>query len=127
MQALIATDVAARGIHVDGVACVVHFDPPEDDKTYLHRSGRTARAGAQGVVVSFVRDNNRKDVKTLQRDLGLEQVVTTPDATLLGDGSRHREATSPRQGPARREGTGRQAEREWWRQRRSQPPAHPHP
>jgi superfamily II DNA/RNA helicase len=94
VQALIATDVAARGIHVDGVACVVHFDPPEDDKTYLHRSGRTARAGAQGVVVSFVRDNNRKDVKTLQRDLGLAQVVTTPDATLLGDGSRHREATS---------------------------------
>ena len=94
VQALIATDVAARGIHVDGVACVVHFDPPEDDKTYLHRSGRTARAGAQGVVVSFVRDNNRKDVKTLQRDLGLAQVVTTPDATLLGDGSRHREATT---------------------------------
>jgi superfamily II DNA/RNA helicase len=76
------------------VACVVHFDPPEDDKTYLHRSGRTARAGAQGVVVSFVRDNNRKDVKTLQRDLGLPQVVTVPDATLLGDGSRHAEATS---------------------------------
>jgi superfamily II DNA/RNA helicase len=94
VQALIATDVAARGIHVDGVACVVHFDPPEDDKTYLHRSGRTARAGAQGVVVSFVRPNNRKDVKTLQRDLGLEQVVTEPDATLLGDGSRHREATT---------------------------------
>jgi superfamily II DNA/RNA helicase len=94
VQALIATDVAARGIHVDGVACVVHFDPPEDDKTYLHRSGRTARAGAQGVVVSFVRDNNRKDVKTLQRDLGLPQVVTVPDAALLGDGSRHREATS---------------------------------
>ncbi|HEX4901677.1 MAG TPA: DEAD/DEAH box helicase [Acidimicrobiales bacterium] len=94
VQALVATDVAARGIHVDGVACVVHFDPPEDDKTYLHRSGRTARAGAQGVVVSFVRPNNRKDVKTLQRDLGLEQAVTHPDATLLGDGTRHREATS---------------------------------
>ncbi|HEU5083822.1 MAG TPA: DEAD/DEAH box helicase [Acidimicrobiales bacterium] len=94
VQALVATDVAARGIHVDGVACVVHFDPPEDDKTYLHRSGRTARAGAQGVVVSFVRPNNRKDVKTLQRDLGLAQEVSEPDATLLGDGSRHREATA---------------------------------
>jgi len=97
VQALIATDVAARGIHVDGVACVVHFDPPEDDKTYLHRSGRTARAGAQGVVVSFVRPNNRKDVQALQRDLGLAQAVTAPDASLLGDGSRHREATARRE------------------------------
>ena len=49
----IATDVAARGIHVDGVACVVHFDTAEDEKAYLHRSGRTARAGAAGVVVSL--------------------------------------------------------------------------
>ena len=96
VQALIATDVAARGIHVDGVACVVHFDPPEDDKTYLHRSGRTARAGAQGVVVSFVRPDNRKDVKTLQRDLGLDQTVTEPEASVLGDGSRHRKATERR-------------------------------
>ena len=53
-DALVATDVAARGIHVDGVACVVHFDTPEDEKAYLHRSGRTARAGAAGMVVSFV-------------------------------------------------------------------------
>ena len=52
-QALVATDVAARGIHVDGVASVVHFDPPEDEKAYLHRSGRTARAGATGLVVSL--------------------------------------------------------------------------
>ena len=89
VQALIATDVAARGIHVDGVECVVHFDPPEDDKTYLHRSGRTARAGAEGVVVSFVRPNNHKDVKGLQRDLGLPQGFDQPDATVLGDGSRH--------------------------------------
>jgi superfamily II DNA/RNA helicase len=102
VQALIATDVAARGIHVDGVACVVHFDPPEDDKTYLHRSGRTARAGAQGVVVSFVRPDNRKDVKALQRDLGLAQSVTEPDAALLGDGSRHREATAARRDRAPR-------------------------
>ena len=50
----IATDVAARGIHVDDVACVVHFDPPTDSKDYTHRSGRTARAGAAGTVVSFV-------------------------------------------------------------------------
>ena len=89
-HALIATDVAARGIHVDGVECVVHFDPPEDDKTYLHRSGRTARAGAQGTVVSFVRPNNRKDVAALQRDLGLPKGTTAPDPSALGDGSAHR-------------------------------------
>ena len=53
VEALVATDVAARGIHVEGVACVLHFDPPIDHKTYVHRSGRTARAGAQGVVVSL--------------------------------------------------------------------------
>ena len=53
-QALVATDVAARGIHVDDVACVVHFDPPDDAKDYTHRSGRTARAGATGLVVSLV-------------------------------------------------------------------------
>ena len=51
---LVATDVAARGIHVDDVDLVVHFDPPNDHKDYLHRSGRTARAGASGVVVSVL-------------------------------------------------------------------------
>jgi superfamily II DNA/RNA helicase len=51
---LVATDVAARGIHVDDVSLVLHYDPPTDSKTYLHRSGRTARAGAAGVVVSLL-------------------------------------------------------------------------
>ena len=51
---LVATDVAARGIHVDDVSLVLHYDPPTDAKTYLHRSGRTARAGAAGVVVSLL-------------------------------------------------------------------------
>ena len=54
VDALIATDVAARGIHVDEVACVVHYDPPHDAKDYTHRSGRTARAGARGTVVSLI-------------------------------------------------------------------------
>lgn len=89
-HALVATDVAARGIHVDGVECVVHFDPPEDDKTYLHRSGRTARAGAQGTVVSFVRPNNRKDVAALQRALGLPVETSRPEPSALGDGTAHR-------------------------------------
>ncbi len=97
-QALIATDVAARGIHVDGVQCVVHFDPPEDDKTYLHRSGRTARAGAEGMVVSFVRPNNRKEVASLQRDLGLPVESGEPDPSALGDGSAHRVARPEKSG-----------------------------
>lgn len=71
IQCLIATDVAARGIHVDGVAGVVHFDPPTDATTYLHRSGRTARAGATGVVVSFVERNTSRDAIKLQREIGL--------------------------------------------------------
>src|SRR5690606_39049078 len=54
LKALVATDVAARGIHVDDVDVVVHYDPPEDHKTYLHRSGRTARAGEAGLVVTLV-------------------------------------------------------------------------
>ncbi|MCZ7529014.1 MAG: DEAD/DEAH box helicase [Acidimicrobiia bacterium] len=71
VDALVATDVAARGIHVDDVACVVHFDPPVDAKTYVHRSGRTARKGASGVVVSLVASDQRRDSVKLQRELGL--------------------------------------------------------
>ena len=59
---LVATDVAARGIHVDDVDLVVHYDPPADHKDYLHRSGRTARAGATGTVVSFVEPAQTRDV-----------------------------------------------------------------
>ena len=54
LHVLVATDVAARGIHVDDIDIVIHYDPPEDHKTYLHRSGRTARAGETGVVVTLV-------------------------------------------------------------------------
>ncbi len=80
VDALVATDVAARGIHVDGVACVLHFDPPEDEKTYLHRSGRTARAGATGVVVSLVRNEELSDSRKMQRKLGLPGDITAPGA-----------------------------------------------
>ena len=76
--ALVATDVAARGIHVDAVAAVVHFDPPADAKDYLHRSGRTARAGAGGVVVSLVADGERAAVARIQRALGLPTGLTDP-------------------------------------------------
>ena len=62
---LVATDVAARGIHVDDVDLVVHFDPPADHKDYLHRSGRTARAGADGVVLSLVLPAQVREVARL--------------------------------------------------------------
>ena len=63
-RVLVATDVAARGIHVDGIELVVHFDPPNDHKDYLHRSGRTARAGATGLVVTLAM---REQVREMQR------------------------------------------------------------
>jgi len=73
LSALVATDVAARGIHVDDVDCVVHVDPPDDPKTYLHRSGRTARAGEQGTVVTLVLWNQEVPVRRLQRMLRIDQ------------------------------------------------------
>jgi superfamily II DNA/RNA helicase len=79
VDALVATDVAARGIHVDGVNAVIHFDPPADSKDYVHRSGRTARAGATGVVVSLVPAEKASAVKRIQRDLGFAVGMTAPD------------------------------------------------
>ena len=64
---LIATDVAARGIEVDGINCVIHYDPPDDGKVYKHRSGRTARAGNSGIVISFVRKNEQRTYNRIQR------------------------------------------------------------
>lgn len=66
-RVLVATDIAARGIHVDDVALVVHVDPPAEHKAYLHRSGRTARAGAEGVVVTVGLPHERRDVTRLMR------------------------------------------------------------
>jgi superfamily II DNA/RNA helicase len=71
LKALVATDVAARGIHVDDVDVVVHYDPPEDHKTYLHRSGRTARAGEAGLVVTLVLWDQELEVKRLQKRIGM--------------------------------------------------------
>lgn len=85
-EALIATDVAARGIHVDGVECVVHFDPPEDHKAYLHRSGRTARAGASGNVVSLVQHDQVKSSNRLQSRIGLTGTIAKPSVDRLFDG-----------------------------------------
>lgn len=67
VRVLVATDVAARGVHVDSVDLVVHVDPPAEHKAYLHRSGRTARAGAEGDVVTITLPEQRKDVADLLR------------------------------------------------------------
>ena len=75
IRCLVATDVAARGIHVDDVDVVIHYDPPSDAKTYVHRSGRTARAGESGVVVSMVLWNEELEVRKLLRRLGLKQPI----------------------------------------------------
>ncbi len=72
LPVLVATDVAARGIHVDDIDVVVHYDPPEDAKTYLHRSGRTARAGESGLVITLVLWDQELEVRRMQRRLGLD-------------------------------------------------------
>jgi superfamily II DNA/RNA helicase len=85
LSVLVATDVAARGIHIDGVDCVIHFDPPEDHKAYLHRSGRTARAGNSGDVVTVVLPEQRRDAQALMRRAGIRvtpQEVTADSAAV---------------------------------------------
>jgi superfamily II DNA/RNA helicase len=91
VAALVATDVAARGIHVDGLETVIHFDPPADDKTYIHRSGRTARAGRGGRVISFVSPDGVREARRMQRAVGLDEEIGTAEryaalpATQRGD------------------------------------------
>ena len=82
-EALIATDVAARGIDVQDVHCVIHLDPAENGKAYKHRSGRTARAGASGIVISMVQDNQRGVYNRLQKQVGIKEKYTKPDLNLL--------------------------------------------
>jgi superfamily II DNA/RNA helicase len=74
--ALVATDIAARGLHIDDVELVIHADPPVEHKAYLHRSGRTARAGAAGTVVTLATEEQRADVARLGRHAGIKPVVT---------------------------------------------------
>src|SRR3712207_1987075 len=89
---LVATDVAARGIHVDDVSLVLHYDPPADHKTYLHRSGRTARAGAGGVVVSLLLPDQVGQAKRRFRQAKVEPMVSrvrpgdAPIAELVASG-----------------------------------------
>ena len=82
LRVLVATDVAARGIHVDDVSVVLQVDPPADHKDYLHRSGRTARAGEKGTVVTLALPHQRKTMERQLRDAG---VPTTPVKAVPGD------------------------------------------
>jgi superfamily II DNA/RNA helicase len=95
VQALVATDVAARGIHVDDVSCVIHFDVPADAKDYMHRSGRTGRVGAEGSVIALVTPEQQAAATVLRRNL---------DVTITGSGVRDVQrppATSARSGRLR--------------------------
>ncbi len=82
-MALIATDVAARGIDIQGVNCVIHYDPPENGKAYKHRSGRTARGGASGVVVSLVQKPQKRAYNKVQKEVGVKVEFTPPEFTEL--------------------------------------------
>jgi len=78
---LVATDIAARGIHADDVNLVIHADPPVEHKAYLHRSGRTARAGAEGIVITLMTDDQVADVRDLTRKAGIKATTTRLDAS----------------------------------------------
>ena len=97
VDTLVATDIAARGIHVDDIALVIHADPPEEHKAFLHRSGRTARAGAEGTVITMVTENMRRHTKRLAKDAGIDPIMKTvvkgdPILTDIAPGEReHKE------------------------------------
>lgn len=102
LDVLVATDVAARGIHVDAVPLVVHFDPAADATDYVHRSGRTGRAGADGTVVSLIGSEHLAATRAIQRRLGLCGGVSSPDVASLPAGvrGRHLGPVAAREGPA---------------------------
>jgi len=117
VRVLVATDVAARGVHVDDIELVIHVDPPAEHKAYLHRSGRTARAGAEGDVVTLVLPEQRKDTAALLRKAAINVAPQQVDATsaavtaLVGDVAAYVKpsprATAPdRSRQARPEGSG---------------------
>ncbi|MEZ5137738.1 MAG: DEAD/DEAH box helicase [Acidimicrobiales bacterium] len=103
VQALVATDVAARGIHVEGVRGVVHFDLPGDPKDYIHRSGRTGRAGSPGTVVALFDAAQRKDAVKLKRAAGVDAEIEEPDVASLPEAPQRafapERARAPRRDP----------------------------
>ena len=126
-RVLVATDIAARGVHVDEVELVVHIDPPSEHKAYLHRSGRTARAGNAGDVVTVVLPEQRGDTQAVLRKAGIQcrcAAVAADSAqvhALVGEIAPYRAPApkaAPRQ-PSQRRGSGGAG------QRRRRRPSHP--
>lgn len=113
-KVLVATDVAARGVHVDDVELVIHVDPPMEHKAYLHRSGRTARAGAEGSVVTIVMPGQEKDVKDLLRKAAIQVTpvrvsATSPEVTaLVGEVAPYVAPAPKSEQPGRRQGSNAQ-------------------
>ena len=120
-RTLVATDIAARGIHVDDVALVIHADPPVEHKAYTHRSGRTARAGASGTVITLMTDDQVRDVRDLTRKAGVNPTTTRVTSTHpllqeLAPGVRSFEGGFALPGPPhRRQGGGRWPRSQWRR------------
>jgi superfamily II DNA/RNA helicase len=104
VDVLVATDVAARGIDVTGISHVINFDPPADSETYVHRIGRTGRAGAKGIGVTLVAPPERHDVGRMAAKLGLDHGLsgTGSDRSLSGTASGHRAGPSSRRRRNRR-------------------------
>ncbi len=119
MNVLVATDVAARGIHVDGVSLVVHVDPPKDPKDYLHRAGRTARAGESGAVVTLVLPKQRRTTLAMMEKAGVAPAELRVRVGDTGAGRGHRRPRAQRRPGAA--GAGAAA------QRRRRPPVRPAP
>ncbi|MED5486029.1 MAG: DEAD/DEAH box helicase, partial [Candidatus Thermoplasmatota archaeon] len=97
--ALIATDVAARGIDIEGVKVVIHYDPPENSKAYKHRSGRTARAGANGVVISLVQKPQKRTLTNIQKQVGIKASFTPPNFDDLPESNYKYHRPPPRKKP----------------------------
>jgi len=113
-KVLIATDVAARGIDIEDVHCVIHYDPPENGKAYKHRSGRTARAGSAGTVLSIVQNPQRRQYQRLQRDVGIRcdfgppefEALPANDFELIASNDRSEGRNRGDRGNSRRGGRG---------------------
>ena len=112
VRVLVATDVAARGVHVDDIELVIHVDPPAEHKAYLHRSGRTARAGAEGDVVTLVLPEQRKDTAALLRKAAISVTPQQVDAkssavaALVGDVAAYVKPAPRAEQPARGQSQG---------------------
>ncbi|MCH4249918.1 MAG: DEAD/DEAH box helicase [Microbacteriaceae bacterium] len=133
VNVLVATDVAARGVDVSGVAMVLHVDPPADDKTYLHRSGRTARAGADGQAVTVALPNQIRDMRRIYSVSGIEAdpqrvtadspLVSTLEGTPAPRVEPPADAPTPsgerRSGRGPRQHDGRRNDRSRWEGRRN--------